>query len=230
LRRIPLSTALSACRRHSASRARYVSASDIPRPPSRCTQPCTYFEIAIGAKLSAPHNYIVDQPCASARRVVPCWCHRAVLPLVASSLCRVAASWELDIRNPRFADIASSLLERPSIMKPGLSLLIGMFSLTSMVIAAAADEPHTQRIRIDAEPPQNPEHQQVYDVLTLGTSRAQLRSVTNIWKTFGRYAPGDHAGGFDSDRCGRWTVRLHSLARAGSRTFRCSAHPASRSI
>lgn len=51
-------------------------------------------------------------------------------------------------------------------MKPGLSLLIGMFALTSMVIAAAADEPHTQRIRIDAGPPQNPEHQQVYDVLT----------------------------------------------------------------
>jgi hypothetical protein len=51
-------------------------------------------------------------------------------------------------------------------MKPGLSLLIGMFALTSMVIAAAADESHTQRIRIDAGPPQNPEHQQVYDVLT----------------------------------------------------------------
>jgi hypothetical protein len=67
-------------------------------------------------------------------------------------------------------------------MKPGLSLLIGMFALTSMVIAAAADESHTQRIRIDAGPPQNPEHQQVYDVLTQRQWLEKIQEIYNVSK------------------------------------------------
>ena len=156
-------------------------------------------------RVSTPSGALLVSSCGAAARRI--------------ELCRVAASWELDIRNPRFADIASSLLERPSIMKPGLSLPIGMFFPD---VHGDSCRGHTQHIRIDAEPPQIPEHQQVYDVLTqrqwlekiqeiydvfklptdsplgqgvamasqtLGTSRAQLRSVTNIWKAFGKICP-----------------------------------------
>jgi hypothetical protein len=49
-------------------------------------------------------------------------------------------------------------------MRLGLRLLIGLFALTSMQ-AAVADEPRAQRIQIEAEPPGNPELQEIYDVL-----------------------------------------------------------------
>jgi hypothetical protein len=63
-------------------------------------------------------------------------------------------------------------------MKPGLSLLIGMFFPD---VHGDSCRGHTQHIRIDAEPPQIPEHQQVYDVLT---QRQWLEMIQEIYDVF----------------------------------------------
>ena len=63
----------------------------------------------------------------------------------------------------------------------GLSFLICIFALTPLVIPAAADEPRTQRIQIEAEPPQNPEHQDVYDVLK---QRRWLENTQEVYSVF----------------------------------------------
>jgi hypothetical protein len=65
-------------------------------------------------------------------------------------------------------------------MKFGLLLLIGLFALTSME-AAAADEPRAQRIQVEAEPPGNPELQEVYDVLK---ERQWLEKIQEIYGVF----------------------------------------------
>ena len=63
------------------------------------------------------------------------------------------------------------------LSRPGICI----FALTPLVIPAAADEPRTQRIQIEAEPPQNPEHQDVYDVLK---QRRWLENTQEVYSVF----------------------------------------------
>jgi hypothetical protein len=66
-------------------------------------------------------------------------------------------------------------------MRPGLRLLIGLFALTSMH-AAVADEPRTQRIQIEAEPPSNPELQEIYDVLKQRQWLEKMQEIYGVFK------------------------------------------------
>jgi hypothetical protein len=65
-------------------------------------------------------------------------------------------------------------------MRSGLLLLIGLFALTSLE-AAVADEPHAQRIQIEAEPPSDPELKEIYDVLK---QRQWLEKIQEIYSVF----------------------------------------------
>src|SRR5690348_5752496 len=66
-------------------------------------------------------------------------------------------------------------------MRLGLRLLIGLLALTS-IGAAAAEEPHTQRIRIEAEPPTNPDLQEIYDVLKQRQWLEKMQEIYGVFK------------------------------------------------